>query len=156
MTMFTEDEWPKLDLFTYNGWRVSLAANQHLLGWLIIFPPSEIEASIVHLKESELLDFKQVGLFCENLLKQTFNTEWFNYLQEGNGVKRIHIHLHPRYSSDRSFVGFNFKDLGWGRKVKFLSTEELPNKETVLELVKLLRQALKNNKLDLNINISET
>jgi len=154
MTIVPEPEWPRLDLFTYNGIRVSLAANQHLLGWLIIFPASEVENSLVHLPENELLDFKKVGLLCEKLLSETFNAEWFNYLQEGNGVKRIHIHLHPRYSFSTDFAGFKFTDEGFGRKVKFLQPNDLPPKDVVFNVVSHLRDKLKTMDIgDLNIQI---
>jgi len=37
-----------------NGWTLSVAANQHVLGWLILFPPREFEGSLVHLTDEEL------------------------------------------------------------------------------------------------------
>ncbi len=144
--IFEESEWPKLDIAMLNDWRLSVASNQHVLGWLIIFPPLDEETSIVHLSDEQILEFKQIGLIAEELLKKTFNSEWFNYLQEGNGVRRLHIHLEPRYSSTREFAGRTFTDEGWGRKVKFLK-EDLPSKEVVLEIVKVLRK----NLLEMNI-----
>jgi diadenosine tetraphosphate (Ap4A) HIT family hydrolase len=143
MTIVPEHEWPKLDLANINGWRLSVAANQHLLGWLIIFPPREIETSIVHLTDAEFAIFKRIGLLAEELLIKTFNTEWFNYLQEGNGERKLHIHLHPRYSSPREFEGFTFTDQGWGRKVKFLNEDKLPPKEIVFKVADKLRDSLR-------------
>lgn len=142
MAIVEENEWPKLDIAMFDDWRLSVASNQHVLGWLIIFPPLDEETSIVHLSDEDMIKFKRIGLIAEELLKKTFQSEWFNYLQEGNGVRRLHIHLEPRYSSNREFEGHTFTDEGWGRKVKFLKEDQLATKELVFKLVAKLREGL--------------
>ena len=157
MTIVEEAEWPKLDIATFNGWRLSVAANQHVLGWLIIFPPLDEEISIVHLTDEQIIQFKRVGLIAEELLRRTFRSEWFNYLQEGNGVRKLHIHLEPRYSTPREFGGFHFTDEGWGRKVKFLTAEQLAHKELVFQIVAELRKNLNEMQIeDFTVDISTT
>src|SRR5260221_1955767 len=147
MAIVEEKDWGKLHIAKFDDWTISLASNQHVLGWLLLFPPKKIEDSIVHLSDKELLDFKRIGLICEELLKEEFKAEWFNYCQQGNGVRRIHIHLQPRYSSERVFDGHTFTDAGWGRTIRFLKDEELAPKEMVFEIVRALRIALSKKKI---------
>lgn len=142
MAIFKEEEWPTLHIASFDDWILSVAANQHVLGWMIIFPPRKFEGSIAHLKDKELLEFKKIGLIAEDLAKEVFGAEWFNYLQQGNTVKRIHIHFQPRYSSERTFANHTFTDAGWGGLIKRLKDEELAPKEVVLQIVQALRDAL--------------
>jgi diadenosine tetraphosphate (Ap4A) HIT family hydrolase len=157
MAIVEQEEWPKLDIAMLNDWRLSVAANQHVLGWLIIFPPLEEETSIVHLSDQQMVEFKRIGLVAEELLKNTFQSEWFNYLQEGNGVRRLHIHLEPRYSSNREFEGHTFTDEGWGRKVKFLKEDQLAPKDLLFKIVVTLRENLAKMEIeDFKVEISNT
>lgn len=154
MAIVEESEWTKLHIAKINGWTLSVAGNQHVLGWLMLFPPTKFENSIVHLSDQELLDFKRIGQIAEELLKECFNAEWFNYCQQGNNVRRIHIHLQPRYSTEREFEGHKFIDHGWGRTIRFLNDEDLPSKEIVFKMVELLRNKLKEKSLnDLKVEI---
>ncbi len=144
MSVITESEWTKLHVAKLNEWTLSVGGNQHVLGWLIIFPPRKFEGSIVHLSDSELLEFKKIGLIAEELLKDCFKPDWFNYCQQGNNVKRIHIHLQPRYLSKRNFEGHTFTDEGFVKKgtIRFLNDEDLAPKEVVFKIVQILRDAL--------------
>lgn len=103
MSKIDKSEWSKLHIAKINGWTLSVCGDQHVLGWLIIFPPRKVEGSITKLTDTELLEFKRIGTIAENLLQTAFNAEWFNYVQAGNVVKNIHIHLQPRYSFERKF-----------------------------------------------------
>lgn len=144
MSAINKDEWGKLHIAKFNDWTLSVCGDQHVLGWLIIFPPRKIEGAITKLTDDELLDFKKIGIIAEDLLKEAFNAEWFNYSQAGNVVKNLHIHLQPRYSSERNFEGYKFTDEGWGHPVKYLASEKLAPKEAVFAIVKYLRELLKN------------
>jgi diadenosine tetraphosphate (Ap4A) HIT family hydrolase len=104
-----------------------------------------------------MVEFKRIGLVAEELLKNTFQSEWFNYLQEGNGVRRLHIHLEPRYSSNREFEGHTFTDEGWGRKVKFLKEDQLAPKDLLFKIVVTLRENLAKMEIeDFKVEISNT
>ncbi|MFS8131300.1 MAG: hypothetical protein ACMG57_04975 [Candidatus Dojkabacteria bacterium] len=154
MSIVEKEEWEKLWIAKINGWTLSVAANQHVLGWLIIFPPREIEESLVHLTDEELSTFKKIGLLAEDLLKECFQAEWFNYCQQGNNVKRIHIHLQPRYSSERVFEGHTFTDAGWGRTIRFIQDPDLAQKEIVFKLVDKFKQSLRSKQFtDLQVEI---
>lgn len=147
MAIFKEEEWPLLHVAKFDDWILSVAANQHVLGWMIIFPPSSFEDSIAHLSDKELLGFKKLGLIVEDLAREVFNAEWFNYLQQGNTVRRIHIHFQPRYSSDRVFANHTFTDRGWGGLIKRLKEDDLPPKEVVLNIVEALKDALSKKEI---------
>lgn len=142
MSVVPKEEWPKLHIAKFDDWTIGVAGDQHVLGWLIIFPPKHIQGSLFHLEDEDLLKLKQIGLIAEDLLKQAYNAEWFNYSQAGNVVKNLHIHLQPRYSSERIFEGHKFTDEGWGHPIKYLPQEELASEEIVFKIVKELRKIL--------------
>lgn len=142
MSIVEKSDWAKLHIAKINDWTLGLCGDQHVLGWVILFPPRKIEGSLTGLTDEELIMMKQVGKIAEDLLTETFQAEWFNYSQAGNVVRNLHIHLQPRYSSEREFQGFKFTDEGWGHPVKSLPRESLPSKEVVFEIVRLLRENL--------------
>lgn len=154
MSIIEKTEWSKLHIAKYKDWTISLCGDQHIIGWLSIFPPTPIENSIAHLSDKEILEFKEIGLLCEDILKKAFKANWFNYSQAGNVTKRIHIHIIPRYKNPVKFNNMSFKDEGWGGSIKYLPYEDLPKKETVFEIVNYLKSLLKQLKLK-NIEIVE-
>jgi|SRR5690606_109434 len=157
MAQIEKNEWEKLHIAKFNDWTLSVCGDQHVLGWLIIFPPRKVEGAITRLTDEELLDFKKIGIIAEELLKEAFNAEWFNYSQAGNVVKNLHIHLQPRYSSERNFEGYKFTDEGWGHPVKYLASKELASKEIVFAITNHLRNLLKSKSIaDFNVEIINT
>ena len=145
MAVVDREEWDKLQVITLNGWNVSVSGSQHVLGWLILQPPEKVEGSIVHLSDKELLNFKKVGALCEVVLNELFSPDLFNYSVTGNVIKDLHVHLQPRYSSPREFANYRFIDENWGRAVRFLPYERLPQKEIVFDLVDTLKKAFNKN-----------
>jgi diadenosine tetraphosphate (Ap4A) HIT family hydrolase len=143
MALVDKEEWAKLHIAKFNNWTLSVCSDQHLLGWLIIFPPRKIQGSLVKLTDEELSEFKKVGQIAENLLTKAFNAEWFNYIQAGNVEKNLHIHLQPRYSSERIFENHTFTDEGWGHPVEYLPYEKLASKDVVFKMVTKLKDLLR-------------
>lgn len=154
MAIVERDEWNRLHVAKINGWTIGVSGSQHVLGWLIIFPPEKIEGSLADLSDEEILAFKKVARIGEDLLTKLFHPDWFNYVQTGNVVKDLHIHLQPRYSSPREFEGHSFNDIGWGKTVRNLRYEYLPRKDIVFKIVDDLKTALKEMGLkDLKVEI---
>lgn len=149
----TKEEWNKLWVAKVDDWTIGVTGDQHLLGQLILFPPEKVHGSIVHMSNTELLKFKQIGLLAEELLKDTFQSEWFNYNQAGNVIRDLHIHLQPRYSSPKDFAGYTFTDEGWGHPMKFRALEDLPDKSVVFKIVGILRDQIKTIKTDLKVEV---
>lgn len=159
MAIVEKEEWSKLQIAKFDDWVLSVGGNQHVLGWLIIFPPRSFEGSMVHLTDQELLEFRKIGQIAEDLLKECFNPDWFNYVQQGNNVKRIHIHLQPRYLSERVFEGHTFTDEGFIGKgtIRFLNDENLAQKDIVFKIVKKLRETLSKKDIsDFNVKIIDS
>lgn len=153
----SKEEWAKLWVAKINGWTISLAGDQHVLGWTILFPPDEIKGSLVNLPKNRLIEFQKIGHLIEKVLSDKFGAEWFNYRQAGNVVKNLHIHLIPRYSKVTTKHGYEFTDEGWGHPVKFRKASELPDKEIVFKLVKEMRFAMsKVRSEDLDIIVCDT
>jgi len=68
----------------------------------------------------------------KKVLKNVFQTDWFNYAFLGNETKHLHCYFIPRYASDREFSGIVFKDERWSHNYKtnkeFIGSDELSEK----------------------------
>ncbi len=154
MLIFQKDDWNKLHIAKINGWTLTLMGDQNLLGWVMLFPSRKLKGPITLLTNDELIEFKKVALLTEELLNDLFQPDWFNYSQLGNHDGTLHIHLVPRYKSNRVFDGFTFTDENWGNRIKYLPIEKLARKETVLKIVQAFKDKLKERNIqDLKIEI---
>ncbi len=140
----TKEDWDKLRVADLDDWTLIVAGDQHTLGSVIIFPPGNIEASIAHLPDEELIEFGKVSRIVENLLKKSFGAEWFNYSQAGNRIRKLHILIQPRYSKPFEFVNKVYVDEGWPGPIKALDEDDLPDRENVFNLVEELRNQINN------------
>ncbi|MEP7103695.1 MAG: hypothetical protein ABI721_03235 [Candidatus Dojkabacteria bacterium] len=156
MSIFNKSEWGKLHIAKFSNWTLTLQGDQHLLGWMMIFPPRKITGPFTLLTDQELVELKRICIIVENLQKELFNAEWFNYLQAGNHDGTLHINVQPRYSSQRELEGFVFKDENWGHLAKLLPDNELAPKDIVLKIVTKVREVIAKNKYpEFTVEISE-
>lgn len=154
MTRPTRDDWARLHIAKFNDWVIALVGDQHTLGTLIIHPPRNVEGSITEFSDEEIITFKKVAKIAEQILINAFQAEWFNYSQDGNKIKNLHIMLKPRYSSERKFEGYMFTDEGWGGPIKSRNPEELPDKEIVFKIVDRIKEEIKKMDIkDFNVEI---
>ena len=93
-------------------WRVALNVNQNLLGKLLIVLGHHKEA-VVDLTEPEWQDLREQLRWATGRLQNAFAPEHFNYAFLQNQDRHIHLHVIPRYATDRSVGGQMFVDAGW-------------------------------------------
>ncbi|HXC79283.1 MAG TPA: HIT family protein [Candidatus Acidoferrum sp.] len=93
-------------------WRVALNVNQNLLGKLIIVLGHHKEA-VVDLTEPEWQDLREQVGWATRRLQTAFAPDHFNYAFLQNQDRHVHLHVIPRYASERSVGGQAFGDAGW-------------------------------------------
>jgi len=93
-------------------WKVYLNPNQAYLGRGLIKLKrhSEDLFDIDSNEQQELFDF---GTRYRNAVNELFTPDMFNYVSAGNRMPHLHIHIVPRYSSEREFHGITFNDNKW-------------------------------------------
>jgi diadenosine tetraphosphate (Ap4A) HIT family hydrolase len=90
-------------------WRLVLNTNQRFLGacfWVL----KRHEEAVVELHPGERIDLQwQINLATE-ALKVSFQPDHFNYAFLQNQDRHVHMHIYPRYASQRTFDGIAFDD----------------------------------------------
>lgn len=93
----------------YKYWNVRVTPNQHLLGAHVISLKRHTE-KMSDLEPREFEELIDIQKELENALEKTFRPHNYNYLQLGNVVRHLHIHMLPRYSDIKEFVELKWED----------------------------------------------
>ncbi len=132
--------YPETLVKEYKHWVVLLRPKQITLGSLIIAAKSDA-VHLGELNEDQWAEFAQISKEVENLLKDVFNAEKFNYLALMMKDPNVHFHFVPRYSKEVSFNGKAFKDIDWPSKTELNSIDV--DEKTFKELLDLFIERLK-------------
>ncbi|MBL7051846.1 MAG: HIT family protein, partial [Nanoarchaeota archaeon] len=104
----------------YNGqlkefeyWNVIVNRNQHTLATLV-FILKRHTVRFSSLTEKELIELNEIQKKIEKAIDTLFKPNLYNYLQCGNEVNHLHIHLIPRYEKPISYSGKLFDDENYG------------------------------------------
>ncbi len=110
-------------------WTVIVSREQHTLGTLIFFLNRHcLRFSAIN--KDELEELHKLQKTYEAVLDKHFSPDRYNYLQCGNYVEHLHIHLIPRYREPRKFMKKQFEDANFGdsvRESKIIGEESLLN-----------------------------
>jgi diadenosine tetraphosphate (Ap4A) HIT family hydrolase len=139
---FSRDEWNDLRIYETKNWYVNVRQDQHLLGWLIIVCKDMKDISFPNLETPKLIELTELLQKLELLLTKLFKPDRFNYLQAGNVDSILHIHLIPRYKTNREFNKQIFTDPWWGKMFEKKLWKDLPEKDTVIKLSDILKSGL--------------
>src|SRR5262245_42007702 len=101
------------DLASFRHWRVLLAREQNYLGKCILALKRH-EEDFLALTDAERDEMWEAAGALRDALARCFAPDRFNYQVLGNSVPHIHMHLTPRYRSQREFAGLTFTDQHWG------------------------------------------
>jgi diadenosine tetraphosphate (Ap4A) HIT family hydrolase len=96
----------------YNHWVVLLRPKQITLGSIVIAYIPDVESLSDVTKEG----FNELQIVIKNLedtLKKTFSYDKINYLMLMLVDKQVHMHVIPRYKTNKQFNGMKFLDIGW-------------------------------------------
>lgn len=93
----------------YQHWHVRVAPCQHTLGAMIISTKRHT-VGLSTVTRDELLELQEIQKELERALTTLFQPDRFNYIQMGNVVTHLHLHLVPRYREPRTFAGKQWED----------------------------------------------
>ncbi len=94
---------------TSDHWALVLNRNQDLLGKCSLALRRHV-ALVPELTSAEWLDLHEQIARATRALSEAFKPAHFNYSFLQNQDRHVHLHVIPRYDSDRVFAGLAFSD----------------------------------------------
>lgn len=128
-----------LILKEYSLWRAEVSDSPTPIGWTYIILKRHIEY-FDELSDKELIEVKKIIKELKKMLIKSFNPDWFNVMQLGNGGKHLHFHLVPRYKKKVRFANRIFSDPDYGKML--IDRYKPDNKEFLLKLRDYLKENL--------------
>ena len=116
----------------FKHWIVLLREKQVTLGATVIVLKRYVP-SFAQMTAEESAEFPEVVKWFENLGRNLFGAEKFNYVVAMMKDSFIHYHAFPRYSTVFSLYGVEWKDVSWPKVIEFL---EVTYEDNILEAVK--------------------
>ncbi len=136
-------DYSKNLLKSYMYWDVYIHENQGYLGRCVIWCKRSNAEDLIEATLEERKELFQILNVLRELIRRTFNADWFNYSFLGNETRHLHCHLVPRYEGKREFMGVLFEDTLYGHNYKTDHTFE-----TSEELLKGIKEELIRNLLN--------
>ena len=93
-------------------WRTAVNRNQNLLGKLFIALRRH-EESVAELTAAEWSELRDELRWAIRRLNEAFEPDHFNCAFLQNQDRHVHLHVIPRYASNRTFAGREFADPDW-------------------------------------------
>jgi diadenosine tetraphosphate (Ap4A) HIT family hydrolase len=115
---FCCDIWTKFghesgEILTTAHWSVVIRRKQVTLGALVLICRDHVE-SIGGLSREAAADLPAAAKALESMLQDAFHPDKLNYLALMMVDPHLHFHVLPRYSEERVYHGYRFKDAAWG------------------------------------------
>ena len=121
-------------------WRIIVSREQHTLSTLVIILKRHI-VRFSSITKEELLELNHIQKILEEAIDQLFKPQLYNYLQCGNAVDHLHLHLIPRYKKNVKYGKKTFTDKRYGDSVK--ETSEIEETKIIEKLKKDLLNKIK-------------
>ncbi len=102
-----------LTIKKYSLWTAEISDSPTPIGWIYIILKRHVE-QFEELTNKELIELKKIIKELKKMLVKSFNPDWFNVMQLGNGGRHLHVHLVPRFEKPIKFDGKTFKDPDYG------------------------------------------
>ena len=140
MTVYQNTNRETIKGFKY--WDLYLHENQCYLGrTFLLLKDKKMQGDFLDIRKDAQDEFFHIGAQVKDALKTLFQPDKMNYAALSNTSPIIHVHLCPRYQTDREFHGTIFKDERWGQNYapydKSFSIDE--------SLILKIRDAIKNS-----------
>lgn len=124
--------YPETLIKEFDQWLVLLRPDQITIGTLVLVEKSGA-THLGQLSQEQWSDFSKVCEYAENLLREKFRAEKFNYLALMMRDPNVHFHFIPRYPKPVIIDGVEYADPDWPLKTEFVEIE-LP--DAVFEKIK--------------------
>jgi diadenosine tetraphosphate (Ap4A) HIT family hydrolase len=121
-------------------WTLALNRNQNLVGKTILVANRHVE-SVTELEPGEWLDLHHQMSRVRTALDGLFHPEQYNYAFLMNADAQVHLHIVPRYSTERGWGGHTFADPHFG--ALFGPEQRILPPAELLELAAAIRARLR-------------
>lgn len=139
---FCREKFDHTIIKEYNNWTLQLFLDQQYLARTLIKLDRHI-VDFFNIKEEERKELFQIIVpEVKTALNQLFDPDLYNYASLGNDCRHLHLHLIPRYSSEREFMGQKFVDQDWNSHYKNDRKSEELTQEIFQELKTEIKQEL--------------
>jgi len=133
--------YPDTLIKEYNNWYLLCRPGQITLGSMVLICKDKVTA-FSEISEQSFNEFPKIIRQIESTIKKLFNFDKINYGMFMMKDPEVHFHIVPRYSQDKNFEGFIFKDTGWPSMFDWKNPHEV-DKTTFNKLVKKLKSEFK-------------
>ncbi len=101
---------------SYKYWDIYLHENQCYLGRIFLLLRNQEGFEDFMSIDGEIREeFFRVGEEIKKALKKLFKPDKMNYAALSNTSEKLHVHIIPRYKTERVFDGKNYVDARWGK-----------------------------------------
>ena len=145
-------------LAEYEHWYAILDVKQYYLGRLFLYAKRDGATDMVELNQEERDELWEILRYIKYVVyPKTWKPYIINYAFLGNEVQHCHLHIIPRYKSDREITinGELFKDDNYGHNYSNGNTKDLRIRSPATQAI--IRNKLKKvfmKKIDGGFNLS--
>lgn len=122
-------------------WSLILNRNQDLLGKCFLVLRRHAE-EVILLSDEEWLELKEQLKQVTHALISAFNPDHFNYAFLQNQDRHVHIHIIPRYESNRNYLDIDFRDIGYPGHYLISEEPKLLTEEIFVSIADELRNRI--------------
>jgi diadenosine tetraphosphate (Ap4A) HIT family hydrolase len=108
-------DYARLEIHCKGSWLWQVHENQSYLGRMILRLRRPETRSLAYCTADEWRSLQHNVQLFENIFRELFSPDRFNYSQMGNVYPQLHVQAVPRYASQRLWEGRIFYDKNWGR-----------------------------------------
>lgn len=126
----------------FTHWYVQLHENQYYLGRLIIAAKRDDDVDLFEMSIEEKAEFFDIGKKVKIALQESFHPDRLNYANLQNIWNHLHVHVIPRYSTERMFDNIRFTDERWGKNYAPYPKEFTLPQKTILNIRDALKEKL--------------
>ncbi|MCX6811453.1 MAG: HIT family protein [Candidatus Berkelbacteria bacterium] len=135
--------YDKYRVFDFEHWVLFLNIGQQYLGRCYLALKRDGAIDIFEdTKPCELAELLRAVATIKKAMAELFGPDKYDYCSLGNEWHHCHLHLIPRYQSERQFFGFTFIDQCWGRNYALYDRNITFPNELLFQLCDALRKAL--------------
>jgi diadenosine tetraphosphate (Ap4A) HIT family hydrolase len=140
--VFCQNQFKNYSIEEYTYWSLQVFADdQYYIGRSVAVLKDRHAVDITELTASERYElFEDVLPDIKNSLENTFDPNLYNYASLGNDCRHFHLHIIPRYKSERIFRGMQFTDEFWNQTYAQDYKNVKLTKTQINELQKVLSQ----------------
>ena len=128
----------------FKYWYAILEIKQYYLGRMFLYAKRDEATDMVELNKYEIKELWKILKFIKNIVyPNTWKPDIINYSFLGNEVQHCHLHIIPRYKTEREITinGIIFKDNNFGKNYSNPNTKSTRFRDSTTQ--EIIRDKLK-------------